>query len=182
MKNLFFYSNHCKYSLLLIKIIANENMDDRFKYICIDDNNTIPVEIYRVPTLVVHNVDVPLEGKNAFDWVKVASRMKRAKMNNQSNALVINDSRAFNETSTPSFTKTTSAKTTSAKTTSAKTTSARGTSARGTSARGTSARGTSSGTLWNTKDIKQLDQDAQMHQLQLMQKKRKQQDYLFQSR
>lgn len=167
MKNLLFYSNHCKYSLLLIKIIANENMDDKFKFICIDDNNTIPVEIYRVPTLVVHNVDVPLEGKNAFDWVKVAARMKRAKMNHQSNALVINDSRAFKEASTPSFTKTTSSKTTSAKTT---------------STRGTSARGTSSGTLWNTNDVKQLDQDAQMHQLQLMQKKRKQQDYLFQSR
>lgn len=75
MKNLFFYSQHCKYSLLLIKIIENEHMDNQFKFISIDDNPTIPDQIRKVPTLVVHTSDVPLEGKNAFEWVRVASKI-----------------------------------------------------------------------------------------------------------
>lgn len=150
MKNLFFYSNYCKYSLLLIKIIENENMDDKFKYICIDNNNTIPEQIYRVPTLVVHDIDVPLQGKNAFEWVKIASRTTRVtdvKNTHSSNSSVETASiskkpLSLNQKYTCN----------------------------------------SLSRLYGHDSLTQLDQEAQMHQLQLMQKKRKQQDYLFQSR
>ena len=37
--------------------------------ICIDDNKNLPPYLSKVPTLIVPDVNKPLEGKNAFMWV-----------------------------------------------------------------------------------------------------------------
>ena len=37
--------------------------------ICIDDNKNLPPYLSKVPTLIVPDVNKPLEGKNAFMWI-----------------------------------------------------------------------------------------------------------------
>ena len=154
MKNLFFYSNYCKYSLLLIKIIENENMDSDFKYISIDDNPTIPKQIHKVPTLVVHNSDVPLEGKHAFDWIRVTSKLHKHKTHEKyiSNSAV----NILNKSTHPRYSQDFIQKN----------------------------KGTNPATPANysIEEIGRLDQDTQLQQLELMRSKRKQQDYLFHSK
>lgn len=162
MKNLFFYSNYCKYSLLLIKIIENENMDSNFKYISIDDNPSIPSQIHKVPTLVVHNSDVPLEGKHAFDWIRVTSKLYKHK--NHKKYISSSAMHILNKSPRPWF---------------------RTDSIHNNNGTTSVDIGTTSTTPHDaTQDIdenEKLDKCTQLQRLEIMRSKRKQQDYLFHS-
>ena len=64
-----FYSNKCKYCESLISILKTKGLLQGFKTICIDENKNLPPYLTKVPTLIVPDVNKPLEGKNAFMWV-----------------------------------------------------------------------------------------------------------------
>ena len=64
-----FYSNKCKYCESMIDILKTKGLYQGFKLICIDDNKNLPPYLTKVPTLIVPDVNKPLEGKNAFMWV-----------------------------------------------------------------------------------------------------------------
>ena len=64
-----FYSSKCKYCDSIISILKSKGLYDSFKCISIDGNNNLPNYLTKVPTLIVPNVNKPLEGKNAFMWI-----------------------------------------------------------------------------------------------------------------
>jgi len=64
-----FYSNKCSYCESLINILKSKNLIQGFKTICVDNNSTLPPYLTKVPTLIIPDVNKPLEGKNAFIWV-----------------------------------------------------------------------------------------------------------------
>lgn len=72
--NILFYSNNCNHSKNLIELIKKENKLSNFKLICVDINKNIPANIQKVPTLIVKNLNAPLEGNAAFNWVKTVSK------------------------------------------------------------------------------------------------------------
>jgi len=54
----------------LIEYINKNNLNEYFNMICIDDNiNKVPSNITVVPTIIDEDVEVPLEGKKAFEYV-----------------------------------------------------------------------------------------------------------------
>ena len=64
-----FYSNKCSYSESLMNILKSKGLIQEFKTICVDNNKDLPSYLTKVPTLIVPNVNKPLEGKNAFMWI-----------------------------------------------------------------------------------------------------------------
>ena len=70
MKNLFFYSENCKFCLELYKIMNNQHILSHFNLICVDNNAKIPESITQVPTLVIKDFKTPLVGTSAFNWIK----------------------------------------------------------------------------------------------------------------
>ena len=64
-----FYSDRCNYCVKLLKYIESNKIDSEFKLINIDGNENIPSQIKAVPTIIDKDINVPLEGKNAFDYV-----------------------------------------------------------------------------------------------------------------
>ena len=64
-----FYSNKCNYCESLINILKSKGLIQSFKTICVDSNSNLPEYLTKVPTLIVPDVNKPLEGKNAFMWV-----------------------------------------------------------------------------------------------------------------
>ena len=65
-----FYSNKCQHCLKLVTLMKNMDMVQHFNFICVDNNNNIPNNIKKVPTLIVPDLNRPIEGKKAFEWVK----------------------------------------------------------------------------------------------------------------
>ena len=54
----------------LTEYISKNNLNDYFNMICIDDNITkVPSNITVVPTIIDEDVEAPLEGKKAFEYV-----------------------------------------------------------------------------------------------------------------
>lgn len=64
-----FYSNECKFSSRLLEYIKNNNLTDFFKLVDIDLLDTIPENINIVPTIIDSNIEAPLDGKKAFEYV-----------------------------------------------------------------------------------------------------------------
>lgn len=70
--NILFYSNNCPFSKEILNLIIKNQITNHFKLICIEDKNIkIPPFITNVPTLVVKNVNKPLIGLDAFNWIKL---------------------------------------------------------------------------------------------------------------
>lgn len=70
MSNILFYSQKCKYSMLFIKKLQDENMIQEFRLIDILEIKKIPDIITNIPTIIVKNINVPLSGINAFNWLE----------------------------------------------------------------------------------------------------------------
>ena len=64
-----FHSEECKYSIKLIEYIQKNNLTEFFKLINIDTLSKIPENISIVPTIIDSNIEAPLEGKKAFEYV-----------------------------------------------------------------------------------------------------------------
>ena len=64
-----FYSNECKFSSKLLEYIKNNNLIDFFKLVDIDLLQNIPENINIVPTIIDSNIEAPLDGKKAFEYV-----------------------------------------------------------------------------------------------------------------
>jgi hypothetical protein len=65
-----FYSKTCDFCLKLIEYINKNNLNEYFNMICIDDDTTkIPKNITVVPTIIDEEIEAPLEGKKAFEYV-----------------------------------------------------------------------------------------------------------------
>jgi hypothetical protein len=64
-----FYSDECKFSSRLLEYIKNNNLTDFFKLVNIDLLDTIPENINIVPTIIDSNIEAPLDGKKAFEYV-----------------------------------------------------------------------------------------------------------------
>lgn len=70
IKNILFYSDKCKYCTLFINKLHNENMLSNFKLINVHELKQIPTAVTNVPTIIVNNINVPLSGINAFEWLE----------------------------------------------------------------------------------------------------------------
>jgi hypothetical protein len=70
IKNILFYSDKCQYCVLFIKKLHSENMLPNFKLINVHELKQIPAAITNVPTIIVNNINVPLSGINAFEWLE----------------------------------------------------------------------------------------------------------------
>jgi len=65
-----FYSESCNFCLKLLEYINKNNLTQHFKMICIDNKTAkIPKNITIVPTIIDTIIEVPLEGKKAFEYV-----------------------------------------------------------------------------------------------------------------
>lgn len=64
-----FYSKTCDFCLKLIEYLNTNNLNDFFNKICIDDTLNIPKNITVVPTIIDDEIEAPLEGKKAFEYV-----------------------------------------------------------------------------------------------------------------
>jgi len=69
--NILFYSNKCHYSNLFLNKLKDENMINDFKLINVLEvkNKDIPDIITSVPTIIIKNINTPLVGINAFNWL-----------------------------------------------------------------------------------------------------------------
>jgi len=69
---LLFYSNNCIFSLNILQLINNENLDDYFIKIQVDDPKNFDKiqHITKVPTIITKEIPMPLVGKAAFEWIK----------------------------------------------------------------------------------------------------------------
>lgn len=79
--NIIFYSSDCKFCYKLMSIMKNMNILQNFKLICTDNNNNLPSNISTVPTLIVSNINKPLEGKEAFVWLNNYRTMQKNNIN-----------------------------------------------------------------------------------------------------
>jgi len=64
-----FYSKTCDFCLKLLEYLNTNNLNDFFNKICIDDTMNIPKNITVVPTIIDDEIEAPLEGKKAFEYV-----------------------------------------------------------------------------------------------------------------
>ncbi len=72
-----FYSNKCNYSKALCQMLFNLGILTRFKMICLDNNPNRPPQITKVPTLMIHDTERPLEGAMAFKWVTAMQQFQQ---------------------------------------------------------------------------------------------------------
>lgn len=79
--NLFFFSNQCEGSKVLIGMLNQEDITKNFQLLCVDKMNNVPAFIKTTPALVIKGI--VYEGNNAFTWYskmkqwKVATQMKK---------------------------------------------------------------------------------------------------------
>ena len=71
--NILFYSNKCKYCKDMIQLITKVDDINSYKLICIDNNKNFPY-IQRVPTLLIPDLEKPIVGVNAFNWIKTKTQ------------------------------------------------------------------------------------------------------------
>ena len=64
-----FYSLQCEYCLKLLSFIDKYDIKNQFKLINIDKLDKIPKTIDIVPTIIDSNLNQPLKGKDAFDYI-----------------------------------------------------------------------------------------------------------------
>jgi hypothetical protein len=64
-----FYSNKCNFCLKLMEYLTKNNLKEFFKIICIDNTTNIPANIQLVPTIIDTEIEAPLEGKKAFEYI-----------------------------------------------------------------------------------------------------------------
>lgn len=69
MSNILFYSDKCEFSIKFIQKIKDKNMLNSFKMINILKIKDIPSNITTIPTIIVPNINIPLSGDAAFNWV-----------------------------------------------------------------------------------------------------------------
>ena len=79
--NILFYSNRCEHSTKLIKILNENNLLKNFNMILVDNNKKIPKYIKKVPTLIIKDINIPLEGNAAFNWVKTITKFDQVTNN-----------------------------------------------------------------------------------------------------
>jgi hypothetical protein len=63
-----FYSIHCEFCKKLFEYLDKNNIREMFEFVCIDDNET-PKEIDIVPTIIDTELNQPLKGKKAFEYL-----------------------------------------------------------------------------------------------------------------
>ena len=68
--NLLFYSLDCKHSKLMLQKLQDENMINDFKLIDIKKIKVLPKIITSVPTIIVKDINRPLVGLHAFNWIE----------------------------------------------------------------------------------------------------------------
>ena len=66
---IFFYSNDCIKCKKLWKIMKAKNMANKYKTVCVDNNNNIPENITEVPTIIDSSLSNILVGDKAFDYI-----------------------------------------------------------------------------------------------------------------
>jgi len=64
-----FYSKTCDFCMKLIEYLDKNSLNEFFNKICIDDTLNIPKNITVVPTIIDEEIEAPLEGKKAFEYV-----------------------------------------------------------------------------------------------------------------
>ena len=64
-----FYSEHCEYCKKMLAYLEKHNITSVFKLIDINSNNNIPKEIDIVPTIIDSELNQPLKGKQAFEYL-----------------------------------------------------------------------------------------------------------------
>ncbi len=77
MSNIIFYSNKCKYCLLLLEEFKKYELYNYFKLFCIDGKyNEIKGLITSVPTLLLEDVNKPLVKDEVFKWFNMFKKYK----------------------------------------------------------------------------------------------------------
>lgn len=76
--NIFFYSQYCEPSQLLINMMKNEGLDKYFHFISTDNNPKLDPRIRITPSLIIRGIPSPYVANEAFMWL---SKMKQWKMN-----------------------------------------------------------------------------------------------------
>tara|TARA_B110000971_G_C19926218_1_gene461668 strand:- start:233 stop:964 length:732 start_codon:yes stop_codon:yes gene_type:complete len=79
--NVLFYSNQCTFCVKILNLIEDVDSVENYKLISIDNNRSNFPYIQRVPTLIVKDLQKPLVGKNAFNWIKTKSQFNRLSNN-----------------------------------------------------------------------------------------------------
>jgi hypothetical protein len=64
-----FYSDQCEFSKKIIEYIEKNNLKKNFNTININKLKEIPSNITVVPTIITDNIEAPLEGKKAFEYI-----------------------------------------------------------------------------------------------------------------
>jgi hypothetical protein len=64
-----FYSDQCEFSKKIIEYIEKNNLKKNFNMININKLKEIPSNITVVPTIITDNIEAPLEGKKAFEYI-----------------------------------------------------------------------------------------------------------------
>jgi len=64
-----FYSLQCDYCIKLLSFLDNYNIKNEFKLINIDKLDKIPKNIDIVPTIIDSDLNQPLKGKFAFEYI-----------------------------------------------------------------------------------------------------------------
>jgi hypothetical protein len=93
--NIIFYSNRCKHSIKLINLLKEKNILKDFNMILVDDNKKIPKIIKKVPTLIIKDINIPLEGNAAFNWLNTITKFHQITNNikyteNNINEVIVN--------------------------------------------------------------------------------------------
>ncbi|ADO67515.1 hypothetical protein crov481 [Cafeteria roenbergensis virus] len=67
---LLFYSKYCKHCSDLFRFKENSDDEDfnKIKKICVDDDQNLPKQITKVPTLVSNDLLAPIVGKEVFAY------------------------------------------------------------------------------------------------------------------
>lgn len=63
-----FYSNKCEYSKKMLTYLENNNIKSFFKLVNIDQNS-YPPDIDMVPTIIDTELNQPMKGKKAFEYL-----------------------------------------------------------------------------------------------------------------
>jgi hypothetical protein len=89
--NTLFYSRTCEHSVKLFKLLQSEGLLEHFKLYCVDDRlDKIPPHIKMVPTMIVSNMNKPLEGQAAFEWIQQMKFLKQSHTTNSNQQNIIN--------------------------------------------------------------------------------------------
>jgi hypothetical protein len=63
-----FYSKYCKHCSKLFTFKENDEDFQKVKKVCVDNDNNLPPQITKVPTLVADDLQTPIYGKEVFAY------------------------------------------------------------------------------------------------------------------